>query len=74
MMIINFYFIIDLAEFIPLPLSETMKNLVEGENAFRDDDGRKIGVLRMNTLLEHRVYMREVQDKEALNNKEGKLR
>ena len=73
MVIINFYFIIDLAEFIPLPLSETMKNLIEGENAFRDDGG-KIGVLRMNTLLEHRIYIREVQDKEALNNKEGELR
>ena len=34
----------------------------------------KIGVLRMNTLLEHRIYIGEVKDKEALNNKEGELR
>lgn len=43
-----------------------MKNLIEGENAFRDDDGGKIGVLRANALLEHRIYLRDVQDKEAL--------
>ena len=48
-------------------MSETMKNLVEGEDAFRDDGGvGKIGPLRSEALLEHREYTREVQDQEAL--------
>ena len=48
-------------------MSETMKNLVESEDAFRDDGGvGKIGPLRFEALLEHRIYTREVQDQEAL--------
>ena len=48
-------------------MSETMKNLVEGEDVFRDDGGvGKIGPLRSEALLEHREYTREVQDQEAL--------
>ena len=49
-------------------MSETMKNLVEGEDAFRDDGGvGKIGPLRFEALLEHREYTREVQDQEAFS-------